>query len=137
MHIGNLTVSPIDPATKFAEDIFSLVCSADIHPLPTSIHGELSLIEWFFDNSSLPSGVTVSNVTKSGNTTYTNVLQFSPLHKTYTGVYTCRIGSRAISTTIAVVGKDSLHWLNLMHLSMYCPTYSSAGIIICGDRVGI
>ena len=111
MHIGNLTVSPFDPATKFAGDIFSLVCSADIHPLSTLTHGELSMFEWFFGNSSLPSGVTVSNVTKSGNTTYTSILQFSPLHETYTGVYTCQIGYTAVSTTITVVGKDSLLWL--------------------------
>ena len=108
MHIGNLTVSPFDPATKFAGEIFSLVCSADIHPLPT--HGELSMFEWFFGNSSRPSGATVSNVTKSGNTTYTSILQFPALHKTYTGMYTCHIGYTAVSTTITVVGKDSLHF---------------------------
>ncbi|MCG8620649.1 MAG: hypothetical protein MJE68_01440, partial [Proteobacteria bacterium] len=55
VHTGNLTVSPFAPATKITGEMFSLVCSADIHPLPTHGHAQLSIFEWFFDNSSLPS----------------------------------------------------------------------------------
>ena len=106
VHTGNLTVSPFDPATKITGEMFSLVCSADIHPLPTHGHVQLSIFEWFFDNSSLPSGATASDVIKSGTTTYTSTLKFSPLDETHTGVYTCQISYTAVSTTITVKGKN-------------------------------
>ena len=113
MHIENVTVSPSGPTTKIAGEIFSLVCSADVYPLP--VYGPLPIFEWFFDNSFLRSGVTVSNVTKSGNTTCASTLQFSPLRKIHAGIYTCQIGSKAVSTTISAVGKDSLLVLARSH----------------------
>ena len=104
VYIGKVIISPSVHTTKTARETFLLVCSADIYPL--SATGQRSVFEWFFDNSSLPSGVTISNTTKSGNTTYTNTLHFSPLLEIHAGMYTCQIGYRAVSTTIFVVGKD-------------------------------
>ena len=62
--------------------------------------------EWFFgpSNTSLPVGVTVSNVTNNSNT-YTSTLQFSPLNQSHAGKYTCRVGGNqrlAVSAVITV-----------------------------------
>ena len=107
--MGKLIISPSVPTIKCAGEIFSLVCSADIYPL--LINGSLSIFEWFFDNTTVPSGVTVSNVMKRGNTTYTSTLQFSPLLIIHSGMYTCRIGYKTVNTTVFVMGKDSYLWL--------------------------
>jgi hypothetical protein len=74
-------------------------------------YGPSPILEWFFgpENTSLPSDVVVSNVTivtLDNNSNYTSTLQFSPLYKRHTGIYTCRIGYSAASTIILVGGKD-------------------------------
>ena len=91
--ISAVTISPSGPSTGTAGETFTLECSADImtqsdSPSPT--------FEWFFGptNTSLPSGVTVSDVANSGNT-YTSTLQFSPLRESDPGIYTCRLGGNA------------------------------------------
>ena len=94
-----------------------LECSVDIttDPLPQNV--PFPTFEWFFDstNTSLPSGVTVSDVTNSGNT-YTSILQFSPLLVSHTGMYTCRFGDNrrlAANTMITVnPGKHNQASLN-------------------------
>ena len=104
--ISAVIISPSGPITGTAGETFTLECSADImtqsdSPSPT--------YEWFFGltNTSLPSGVTVSNVTNSSNI-YTSTLQFSPLQESHAGVYTCRLGGNerlAISTVVTVNSK--------------------------------
>jgi hypothetical protein len=62
--------------------------------------------EWFFDNGSLPSDTSVSNVLMSGNT-YISSLYFFPLQVFHTGLYTCHLGGNqqlASNTTVTVVG---------------------------------
>ena len=52
------------------------------------------MFEWFYGpngNSSLPSGVAIS-ATTSINSTYTSILEFSPLLPSHAGQYTCRLG---------------------------------------------
>ena len=103
-----LVIFPSGPTTKTAGEVFSLVCSTDVYSLSD---GPQPIFEWFFgptSNSSLPSGITISNVTKSGNTC-TSTLQFSPLYEIHAGMYTCRIGYKAVNTTISVEGKDLLY----------------------------
>ena len=95
-------------ATRIAGEInFTLQCSACImSPLLDNV--PVPTFEWFFgpDNSSLPSGVTISNVTNSSNT-YTSTLQFSTLSESHSGLYTCRLGGNerlAANTNITVKG---------------------------------
>ena len=81
-------------------------CSADITPNPLPKDVSPPSFEWFYgpNNTSLPSSVTVSNVTNSGNT-YTSTLQFSPLQLYHAGTYICRLGGNerlAASTMITV-----------------------------------
>ena len=89
--IGEVTVSS-SVLVNHAQP-FELVCSVDIDlsqavgdvPSPT--------FEWFFGrrNASIPSGARVTDPTKKGKT-YTSILQFSPLHQSHAGLYTCRLG---------------------------------------------
>ena len=84
----------------------NLNCSAEIfhNPLPENV--SYPSFEWFFGptNSSLPSGVTVSNITQRGNSYYSS-LQFSPLLPHHAGMYTCRLGgNERLAATICVEG---------------------------------
>ena len=103
-YMGTVTISPSGPITKTPGDIFSLVCSADNYSQP--LYATPPMFQWFFgpDNSSLPSGIVVSNMTNSSN--YTSTLHFSPLNENHTGIYTCRIGYSAAGTIIYVGGKE-------------------------------
>ena len=108
--ISAVTISPSGPSTGTAGETFTLECSADImtqsdSPPPT--------FEWFVgptNTTSLPLGVTVSDVTNSGNT-YTSTLQFSPLRESHPGMYTCRLGGNArlaVNTMIVTVNRKYL-----------------------------
>ena len=101
-----MTISPSGFSTGTAGELFTLECSADIltqtdTPFPT--------FEWFFclTNTSLPSGVTVSNVTNSGNT-YTSTLQFSPLQGSHAGMYTCRLGGNERLAVNSMISKPKV-----------------------------
>ena len=92
-----MTISPSDSNARIVGQNFALECSADISPNPLPTNVPSPDVEWFYGptNSSLPaSGVTVSDVTKSGNT-YTSTLQISPLLVSHAGMYTCRLGGNA------------------------------------------
>ena len=109
--ITEITITLSVSGTETAGKIFTLSCSVDITPNPLPEYVPSPSFEWFFGptNTSLPSGVTVSNVTNSGNT-YTSTLQFSPLQESHAGKYTCRLGGNerlAANTMITVNGKPS------------------------------
>ena len=90
--IGTVTISPMTSVGTVG-GLFTLECSVDISPNPLPPSVPAPSFEWFFGpaNSSLPSGVTVFSMTKSGNT-YTSALQFSQLIQCHTGMYTCQLG---------------------------------------------
>lgn len=106
--IGEVTISPSATITGSTEDDITLTCSANITSDPPP--GESDVIfEWFFgqDFSSLPSGVMVSSVTKSGST-YSRSLDFFPLSLSHSGMYTCRLwnySTQAASANITVFSK--------------------------------
>ena len=111
MNISEVFISTADSTTGCAGKIFTLECSADVTPIPLPQNVPLPHFEWFFGptNTSVPSGVTVSDVTNSGNT-YTSTLQFSPLRESHTGTYTCQLGGneRLTATTyLDVNGKSA------------------------------
>ena len=106
MDIDEVTNSLFASITGFAENNINVMCSTVISfsPLPPP---QDVIFEWFFDqtNSSLPSGVTISNVTNNGSN-YTSTLQFSPLLPSHAGLYTCRLGGNPKlkrNTTVSVI----------------------------------
>ena len=120
-----MTISPSGPnhARIAGETSFILKCSSTITPNPLPDNVSSPKFEWFFGptNTSLPSGVTVSNVTNSGNT-YTSTLQFSPLQESYAGMYTCRLGGNqrlAANTMITVNGKTITRVYVYIHVHDY------------------
>ena len=127
MDIGSVTITLSGPNNRTAGEIFSLVCSADIYPLP--VYGPPPSFEWFFgpENTSLPSGVAVSNVTNSSNT-YSSTLLFSPLFEFHTGMYICQIGYIAASIKIFVHDEDlllgTITIYSLLHKCMFTVTFS-------------
>ena len=99
----SVAISPSGPIIETPGSNFSLVCSATISPPP--LYGAPLILGWFFgpENTSLPSGVAVANVTHNNNIiniTYTSTLQFFLLQESHAGIYTCRIGHTAASTMI-------------------------------------
>ena len=97
-----MSISPSETIIETVGEIFNLSCSANISISPS----QNVTFEWFFgpDNSTLPTGVIVSNVTNNSNT-YTSTLQLSSLTQSHAGTYTCRIGGNkrlAASTTVTV-----------------------------------
>ena len=87
-----------------------LTCSAEISPNPLPENVPYPNFKWLFGqtNSSLPSSVTVSNVTERGNN-YSSTLQFSPLLPHHAGIYTCRLGrNERLSATIEVEGNTAI-----------------------------
>ena len=104
--IGEMTITPSAPAgTVTAGRMFTLNCSVDITPYPLPENVPPPSFEWFNGqtNTSLPSGVTVSDVTNS-DITYTSTLQFFPLQWSHAGMYTCRLGGNerlAVNRTIS------------------------------------
>ena len=75
---------------------FTLECSAVVTPNPLPENVSYPSFEWFYgpNNSSLPLGISVSNVSRSGNS-YISNLYFSPLRQSHAGIYTCRLGDNA------------------------------------------
>ena len=103
MDIVPVSISPSNATIRTAEEFLNLSCSADI---VLDSPSQNVTFEWFFgpNNSTLPTGVTVSNVTNNSNT-YTSTLQLSSLTQSHTGTYTCRIGGNkglAASATVTV-----------------------------------
>ena len=108
MDIGTVTISPATSTGTVGEP-FAVECSVDITPNPLPQNVPTPSFEWFFGgltNTSLPSGVTVSDVTNSGNT-YTSTLQFSPLTQCHEGMYTCRLGGNERLTANTVITVDN------------------------------
>ena len=106
--ISEMTITPSVSGIGTAGEMFTLNCSANITPNPLPEDVPPPSFEWFYGpiNTSLPSGVTVSDVTNSGNT-YTSTLQFSPLLVSHAGMYTCRLGGNerlAVDTNVTVDG---------------------------------
>ena len=88
---------------------FTLECSAVITPNPLPKNVSYPSFEWFYgpNNLSLPLNISVSNVSRSGDS-YISNLQFSPLSQSHAGMYTCRLGSNkrlATHTILKVNGK--------------------------------
>ena len=109
--ISAVTISRSGTTITTLGEIFTLECSVDItpNPLPKAVFSPY--FEWFFglNNTSLPSGVTVSDVTNSGNA-YISTLLFFPLQESHEGMYTCRLGGNerlAANSMIMVNGKLS------------------------------
>ena len=110
-----MTISPSDSNARTVGENFAPECSVDISPNPLPDNVPSPSFEWFFGptNSPLPSGVTVSDVTNSGNT-YTSTLQFSQLLASHAGMYTCRLGGNArlaANTLINVQSKQNINKL--------------------------
>ena len=126
--IGEVTLhrSGSNTSQKIVGEInFTLSCSAYVmSPLPDNV--PTPSFEWFFgpDNSSLPSGVTVSNVTNNSNT-YTSTLQFSPLQESYSGLYTCRFGGNkrlTVNSNVNITMKGAIQ-NNAGHCTCTFTTY--------------
>ena len=103
VNISSLTISPSRHIEHGTGEMLFIYCRVDI-VLPLNVPPPT--FEWFFgpNNSSLPSGVTVSPVTKHGNT-YNSTLQFSPLLVNHAGIYKCQLGGNrklAANTTLTV-----------------------------------
>ena len=100
MDIGAVALSS---SAGTAGDNITLTCSVSITSDSSPEESDI-IFEWFFgsDNSSLPSNVTVSRVTKS-DTTYSSSLQFFPLSLSHTGMYTCRLWNYMIHAASAKV----------------------------------
>ena len=107
MDIGAVSVTRQNLSNMANREItFNLKCSAEISPDPLPENVSYPSFEWFFGrtNSSLPSGVTVSNVTQIRKS-YSSVLQFLPLLPHHAGMYTCRLGgNERLAATIFVEG---------------------------------
>ena len=96
----------IFPSTAILGESFTLTCI-----IPNSTPQNVTF-EWFFglNNSSLPSGVVVSNVTKNFRF-YIGSLQFTSLLGFHIGLYKCRLGSNenvAATTIVTVEGVQHL-----------------------------
>ena len=107
-----MAISPSDSSARIVGQDFTLECPVDISPNPLPDNVPSPSFEWFFGptNTSLPSGVMVSDVPNSGNT-YTSTLQFSPLLVSHAGMYTCRLGGNArlaANTMINVQSKQNI-----------------------------
>ena len=128
--IGEVSVSPASTTARTVGENFNLQCSVDITPNPLPENVPTPSFEWFFgsNNASLPSGVTVSPMTSSGDT-YTSTLQFSLLQESHGGMYTCRLGGNprlANNNTIIVSGMWSwmYFWFNIDINSLSAPNIS-------------
>lgn len=106
--IGGISVSGHDIAVREMCE-FTLECSAEISPYPLPANVPYPNFEWFFGptNSSLPSGVTISDMRNISNN-YISTLQFSPLLPHNFGMYTCRLGgNERLAANTFIHGKDS------------------------------
>ena len=104
-----------------AGETYSLICSATLYPDRNPPLPDPSIpsptFEWFYGadgNASLPSGLTPGATTFNGST-YASKLEFSPLHQSFTGNYTCRLGAG-----------------NLVNSNMLTVTCMYCSILLCG-----
>ena len=138
MDIGAVSVSPAGTTTTTVGENFNLQCSVDITPNPLPENVPTPSFEWFFgsNNASLPSGVTVSSVTSSGNT-YTSTLQFSPLQESYAGMYTCRLGGNARlanNAMLTVNGMSKTAAFCVFHCQFHRACFFSSARHLCTDH---
>ena len=109
VNMSSITVTPSGSHIRVVEESFNIQCSVTIYhdPLPQSV--PYPTMQWFHGpaNSSLPSGVTSTGVTKTGNYTYTSMLQFSALQDFQAGMYTCRVGGNEALASTSTVTKLS------------------------------
>ena len=91
---------------------YSLICSATLYPNRNPPLPDPSIpsptFEWFYGsdgNAPLPSGLTFE--TTFNGSTYISELEFSPLHQSHAGNYTCRLGAGNLvnNTIFTVTGK--------------------------------
>jgi hypothetical protein len=96
-----------------AGETYSLTCSVTLYPNynPTLPDPNIPspMFEWFYSfngSASLPSSGLIPMTTFNGST-YTSKLEFSPLHQSHTGNYTCRLGAGSLvnSSMLTVTGK--------------------------------
>ena len=79
------------------------------YPLPDNV--KPPTFEWIHDtaNEILPSvSVTPSNTTTS-SATYSNILQFSPLLVSHSGIYRCKVGGNELLQAIATLDVTGEH----------------------------
>ena len=100
----SVTISATGSST--AGETHSLTCSVTIFDSPLPSNVPTPYFEWFFGPSgtvSLPSGVThTATVLNSNTSTYTSILQFSPLSQSHEGMYTCRLGAGRLSSSAMI-----------------------------------
>ena len=96
------------PGPGIAGETFSLVCSITLITIPLPSDVAAPTFEWFhgMNNASLPTGVTPMETVRGSGNTYISTLQFSLLHQSYSGMYTCRLGGGRLanSTLVNVIG---------------------------------
>ena len=116
--IGAVSISSSGSST--AGETYSLTCSATISPNPLPTNVPSPTFQWFFgpNNSSLPSGVTPSNTTITGNT-YTSTLEFSRLSQRHTGMYTCRIGAGKLANYAMVTINGRIRYIYSVHIMCF------------------
>ena len=107
VNVSTVAISLSATVNGFAGNNLSLMCSSIISSTPPP---QDMIFEWFFGpngNSSLPPGVTASNVTNISSN-YTSTLEFSPLLPAHTGFYTCQLGGnqRLKRNTLVTVIND-------------------------------
>ena len=104
-----ITISASHSTSIAGDTGYSLVCSITVSN-SVSIPFAIVLNQWFKGSNAFPPGVTPMPTTSSRNsysTTYSSVLQFSPLSQhLHTGMYRCRMGavSLARDTVVTVTG---------------------------------
>ena len=106
--MGELPVLISFYGSSIAGETYFLICSATLYPNRNPPLPDPSIpsptFEWFYGpdgNASLPSGLTPGATTLNGST-YTSKLEFSPLHQSHTGNYTCRLGAGNLTRNIII-----------------------------------
>ena len=115
-----ITFSPSGHINKSVGSSFTLNCSVvfTANVLPQNM--SYPTIEWSYsgttgsaNTSSLPSGVTIADVIRIGDT-YISSLQFSALLESHAGIYTCQVGGNKMllnSTTISTSKQTTVYRL--------------------------
>ena len=133
--IDPVAISP--SGSSIAGETYSLTCLAALFapiPLPSDVPSPI--FQWFFGNTSLPTGVTPMGTFSSSNATsitYTSTLQFSPLSLSHAGSYTCRIGGGFLmnSAMITVNGIIMIIILLYMYSIKSCTLVSLLSCSTC------
>ena len=115
--VGGLSVVISANGSSTAGETYSLICSATLYPNQNPPLPDPSIpspiFEWFYGpdgNAPLPSGLTPGATIFDGST-YTSKLEFSPLHQSHAGNYTCRLGAGNLANNIifTVTGKCKIN----------------------------